>query len=500
MAQSDTLKSVVRTRTAGPSRFRRVQNFTLLWLDSNIDELDQDFQNSLSQLRSIVTTIDTFTNVDRCLDFLNQIEKVKVFLIISGALGQSTLPHIHDRPELDSVYVFCGHKARHAAWAKEWAKIKGVYTKIDELCEILKSDTEQCDRSSVPISVTPNDLNHLEPSFMYTQLLKEILVEMDYEEKMKKDFVQFCRDLYQKSAEQLGIIDEFEHHYDEHTPIWWYTRECFTYQLLNQALRTQDVQILIKIGFFLRDVHRHIEQLHSQNKHSADVFVVYRGQGMSHAEFEKIKACQGGLLAFNSFLSTSFDKKVSRGFARRAQSNPQSVGILFKMTIDPNISSAPFAKLDRVSYFDEKEKELLFSMHTVFRIGDVQLVEDRLWQVNLTLNSDAADQELQQLTQSLRKDVSSGTGWHQLAQVLLKTGNYDDAEEIYQILMEQATSGNDETGIAFLYHQLARVKSGQRRISRSPRYVSGVISNPTQISPSESSKFGCYLQQHRIRA
>ena len=75
MAESDTLESVIRTGTAGSSRFRRVQNFALLWLDSNTDESDQDFQHSLSQLRSIVATIDTFTDVDRCLDFLNQIKK-----------------------------------------------------------------------------------------------------------------------------------------------------------------------------------------------------------------------------------------------------------------------------------------------------------------------------------------------------------------------------------------------------------------------------------------
>ena len=296
---------------------------------------------------------------------------------------------------------------------------------------------------------------------MYTQLLKEILIEMDYEEKQKEDFVHLCRDLYQKDPKQLKIIDEFEHQYDKHTPIWWYTRECFTYQLLNQALRTQDVRVLIKIGFFLRDVHRHIEQLHSETEHSDGVFIVYRGQGMFNDDFAKIKRCEGGLLAFNNFLSTSFDQNVSLDFARRALNNPQLVGILFKMSIDPSASSAPFAKLDHVSYYEASEKELLFSMHTVFRIRGVKMIADRLWQVNLTLNDDAADRELQRLTQHMRQEVRGTTGWHQLAKVLLKTGNPNDAEEIYQTLMEQAISDDDETSAAFLYHQLAGVKEDQ---------------------------------------
>ena len=120
MAEYVTPKSLIRSRKTRPSRFQRVQNFILIRLDSNIDETQPDVEQSLTQLRCIVTTINTFTNVDRCLDFLNQLEKVKVFLIISGALGQSTLPLIHDRPELDSIYVLCGNKAKNEALAEQW--------------------------------------------------------------------------------------------------------------------------------------------------------------------------------------------------------------------------------------------------------------------------------------------------------------------------------------------------------------------------------------------
>lgn len=316
MATCVTETSAVSSRILNPAKFHPIQNFTLIWLDPSIHELDHDSQYALAQLRYVVPTIHIFTNVDRCLDFLNQTEKVKVFLIIPGNLGQSILPGIHGQPDLDSIYIFYGNKARHEQWAKRWLKIKGVYTKIDTLCGILKEDIELCERSSMPFSVTTNDVNHLDPSFMYTQLLKEILLEMDYDDEAKRQFVQLCRNLYWDSEEQLKIIDEFESHYDEHTPIWWYTRECFTYQLLNRALRTQDVKILIKIGFFLHDVHRHIERVHSESRHSDDVFIVYRGQGMSITEFEKIKRRSGGLFAFNSFLSTSSDETVSMKFAK----------------------------------------------------------------------------------------------------------------------------------------------------------------------------------------
>ena len=50
-------------------------------------------------------------------------------------------------------------------------------------------------------------------------------------------------------------------------------------------------------------------------------------------------------------------------FARRALSNSQYVGILFKMSIDPSASSALFAELDNASCYQPSEKELVVSMH-----------------------------------------------------------------------------------------------------------------------------------------
>ena len=119
-----------------------VQNFTLVWLDGNIDESDEDFQQSLTQLRRIVTKIDTFINVDPCLDYIQSIDDVHVFLIISGALGQAAIPDIHHLSNIDSIYVFCGNKVKHEQWATNWSKIAGVFTKIDKLCKKLKQDTE----------------------------------------------------------------------------------------------------------------------------------------------------------------------------------------------------------------------------------------------------------------------------------------------------------------------------------------------------------------------
>ncbi len=63
---------------------------------------------------------------------------------------------------------------------------------------------------------------------------------------------------------------------------------------------------------------------------------------MFNDEFEKVKTSNSSLLSFNSFLSTSLDRDVSFMFAVSCKDNPAMTGILFRIEIDPLISSIPF--------------------------------------------------------------------------------------------------------------------------------------------------------------
>jgi Tfp pilus assembly protein PilF len=165
-------------------------------------------------------------------------------------------------------------------------------------------------------------------------------------------------------------------------------------------------------------------------------------------------------MSFNNFLSTSKKCNVSLAFAYGALPNPEMVGVLFVMTIDPSKSTIPFASITNVSYFKEKEDEVLFSMHTVFRIGEITLMDgnSRLFQVELTLTSDN-DNDLRVFTDHIRKETyASEQGWYQLSSVLLKMGQFDKAEQVYETLLRQTT---DEDKKAPIYGQLGWTKYDQ---------------------------------------
>jgi hypothetical protein len=353
-------------------RSRIVQNYIIIWLDSNMKESSKTTQKSISKLRTIISSIRTFTDTDQCTNFIRSITDEKIFLIISGNFDKDLISRIEDMIPLKSIYIFTRHKAKHLKCIDNHPIIKGIFTKIERICKALQEDVRQSESDVTPISIVSNtstaNINELDQSFMYSQLLKEILLELEDDHKARKDLVDFCREQYADNDKELKLIDEFEQNYDQSKAIWWYTRECFTYLMLNKVLRIQDVEIIIKMGFFVRDLHRQIQELHTQWNY-LQPFIVYRGQGILNHEFEKMKQSKGCLLSFNTFLSTSMEKIVSMKFAYCARKNPDLTAILFRMEIDPRISSTPFARLDKISYYSDKEKEILFSMHTVFRIG-----------------------------------------------------------------------------------------------------------------------------------
>ncbi|CAF1311292.1 unnamed protein product [Adineta steineri] len=302
---------------------QQMQNVLLIWLDKNINENNGDCQNTISKLRCAVNDISTFTDADQCFEFIETIVDKKVCIIISGSLGQHTVPHVHNMSQVDSIFIFSGNKTYHQQWIKDWPKIKGVFTDITPMCEALKKAAHQCEQNVIPMSfVGLNEkLEQLDPSFMYTQMLKDILVTIKFEQKHIQDYLNYCRDAFVDNEEEMVNIKRLEREYRSKTPIYWYTCQMFLYPMLNRALRLMNGDTITRMGFFIGDLHRQIEQLHREQyagTTAANTFTVYRGQGLSIEDFEQTMKTKGGLISFNNFLSTSMVRKVSLDFAQDA--------------------------------------------------------------------------------------------------------------------------------------------------------------------------------------
>ena len=110
-----------------------------------------------------------------------------------------------------------------------------------------------------------------------------------------------------------------------------------------------------------------------------------------------------------------------------------------------------------VGYYGGKEDEVLFSMHTVFRIAEITPLgsNPRLVQVTLTLTSDN-DNDLRELIDQIRKETfPNSEGWFRLGQVLSKMGHLTIAQQVYETQLEQATEDSRKGAI---YGQLGGIQ------------------------------------------
>lgn len=83
-----------------------VQNFHLVSLDGSFNgENDNDCCNTIIKLQQVVNIVNTFDDVDKCVDFIDNIKEEKIFMISSGTLGQEIVPIVHvmrNGPEIGS--------------------------------------------------------------------------------------------------------------------------------------------------------------------------------------------------------------------------------------------------------------------------------------------------------------------------------------------------------------------------------------------------------------
>jgi tetratricopeptide (TPR) repeat protein len=468
-----------------------VQNILLVSPNKNIDDNSGACRNTIDQLQRLVNDLITFTDDDECIEFIETIDDTKACIIIPGYLGQHIVPRVHKMPQVDSIFIFCSNTERYEEWARYYSKIKGIFTDVTPICEALNQATHRCEQNAISISImaitgdiSKNNPDQLDSSFMYTQILKEILLTIKFEARHIDEFIEYCRDLFPRTnnEHELRTVTELERNYRDKTPIWWYTSQSFLYPMLNCALRLMDVEHLIKMGFFIDDLHQHIEQLHKEQfggQNSSEIFKVYRGQGLSKEEFEKITKAKDGLISFNNFLSTSYNRAVANLLADSNQGNSDLVGILFEMTIDPSKSSAPFASINDYSYFQE-EDEVLFSMHTIFRIGNITPMANNLFQLDLTLIDDN-DKDRCELTDRIREEIfPNEVGWYRLGSLLLKMGEPDQAQQVFEILLAQKTN-DDEKGR--IYHRLGLVKYDQGKYKEALTFYEKAIAIRQQSFP-----------------
>ncbi|CAM4842641.1 unnamed protein product [Rotaria magnacalcarata] len=132
------------------------------------------------------------------------------------------------------------------------------YHQIQSICTQLTKVTQSCDHDAIPMSFIPKremseavsneqNLNQLPPSYMYSMIFKDIILEIDHDDnKSMNTLVNFCR---QQNIPEIQI-NSLQCTYHQKSPVWWYSKSMFLHGMLNRALRMLNMEVMIKLVFF----------------------------------------------------------------------------------------------------------------------------------------------------------------------------------------------------------------------------------------------------------
>lgn len=211
----------------------------------------------------------------------------------------------------------------------------------------------------------------------------------------KQQMIRTCRKYYYGRPLQIAKITEFEKTYRPCDAIRWYTKPCFLSNLINKALRSQNINSLYLFRYFVFDLSESlVKARYSQLKPIS----VYRGTILRREEVEQLRI--GSLVSTNDFLSSSHSSEVAISFvcshqevdnqSSQSRNDPLQC-CLFKIDIDINTTpDVVVADISGESQIPD-EKEFLFDLGTTFIITDISYDDQsHLWKIQMVGSNEVA--------------------------------------------------------------------------------------------------------------
>ncbi|CAF0957874.1 unnamed protein product [Adineta steineri] len=476
-------------------------DYIVIWLDRTI-ELSKNNKDIQTLIRQIARSrLQTFIEPDLCVEqILINLQEERIIFIVSNEFGPGVLQVIHEWPQIQTIYVYCGNRQVAEQWTKSHTKVTGIFTDKKTLLKKIRDDIGIHERDSeLPMSVfhleeKQNSLQNLTSesvSFMWYHLLLTVLRLMGKHCNSKTDMIKECRVTYHNDEIEQKKINEFEQTYESTKACWWYTYDSCIYRLLNKALRTQNTEIIFKFRFFINDLHNQILQLYleylespsSSTNHS---LTLYRGQCMKIDEVHLLERSVNQLISMNSFFSATTIKEIAELFAETIdQSNEASPlqSVLFIINIcNMTKDTTPFAFIKNFSCCHDEE-EVLFSIGVIFKVVSVKK-QQNMWHVNLELSSQ--QNELCQSLSELKKQIGPEPSPISFGWFLFRMNEFDKVERYANILLKELPENDKEIGN--VYNLLGLMYNAKNRPQQSVEFYTKALDRYRRTSLYNSSQ------------
>ena len=257
------------------------------------------------------------------------------------------------------------------------------------------------------------------------------------------ELASFCKITSTPTQTKLNFIEDFETGYRRDDALEWYTKDSCLYRTLNEALRFQNIDILITFRVFIADIYRQLKRAQLASTNLA-LRLVYRGQRMSSEELDRIKSSIGLFVSINSFLSTSDDLEVANLYLTKLEDvcelSPGMSAVLLEIEINPSVlDTKPYANISDFSAFPS-ENEVLFMIGSIFKIDSVRNTH-HYHTIKLKLCNDN-DHDLEVLSSYLKDKIPCKPTLVSLGNLLGDMGEYGKAAKCYQRQLNKLKNKN----------------------------------------------------------
>ena len=453
--KSVRISNVTAVTDSNSASAENKEDVTLIWLDKTIDA-------SRTALREITNYVRLYTELEPCIDYIRSINTERIFLIVSGSYTEACLPQIHNLPQVDSVFIFCINLQKYKNYSEDYSKIVDVFDSEERLLKSIRRELKDLRRQLATFSLYKNqkstrDLLEESASFLWFQLIKDILLRMPRSDKAKKDMIAQCKRFYRGNNEELQLIEEFEQTYTEADTIRWYTKQCFLYRLCNKALRTEDIELLYHFRYYIQDLCKRLAseyQIFKSQHLDKPIIEVYRGLKLTKDEIEKYQSNIGALISTNGFLSTSRNYNLALEFALKTSKRTADVlPTLFIIEADLRIDYVVFSDISSLSVYPEEE-EILFDLGCAFKITEVYFDEKKqIWIIKMKLTNEGR-QIIETYIEANRREMEKGNLFLIFGSLLIEMGQYDHAQIYFENLLFSNTVDDQPS----IYTNIGRVK------------------------------------------
>ncbi|CAF3395113.1 unnamed protein product [Rotaria sp. Silwood2] len=335
------------------------KDLILVWMD---EQIDIDSKNTM-QMKILLNKVNEhtllFSNKDRFVKFVETLTHETIFLIISGQVSADILSFANSNEQIHAIYIFCMQDDYYKNLIDHYSKLHHAYNNHVELIlevqkgiDIYKKQSMKFNSLSKDEQESISNLSLESALFLWSYVVKEILINTDKSDDAKQVMLAHCRSQYPSGDPMLAQIDKFEKNYQSKDAIEWYTKDSFVHKLVNKLIRIENIDALLHLKFFIVDLSACLKMKWEQDysHRSYESIKVFRGAQLTNTEIEKLKPdC---LISPNGYFSMSESLETASMFAGNT---------LFEIDIDPLVGNLIFANIAEYSQFPQ-EQEILFDL------------------------------------------------------------------------------------------------------------------------------------------